>query len=91
MRFVTKSAAIVASLMLAVAPAQANLTDEQVEEIFVLSKEVCPAAMASEDAGDYVTKLFEEKGLEGSETILLLDFCIMYTEGLIQGAGGTSE
>ena len=86
-----KLAALTATMMFATAPVQAQLADDRVEEVFVMAKEVCPAAMAADDAGAYITQVFEDKELEGSETILLLNFCIIYTEGLIAGAGGSAE
>jgi hypothetical protein len=86
-----KSVTIATALLFAASPAQAQLTDERVEEIFIMAKDVCPAAMAADDAGAYVSQVMDEKELEGSETLLLLNFCIIYAEGAISGAGGAAE
>lgn len=81
------TAAIAAAMLLAASPAAAELNDDEVEAIFVLSKEVCPGTFAPdvEDAGEHLMQIIAEEQLNTSQSLLLMNFCLMYGEGLTRG------
>ena len=88
MRFLTQAtAAFATTMLLAATPATANLSDDDVEAIYQLSKEICPGAFSEtvQDAGAYLMKVAQDEKLSDSETLLLANFCLSYGEGLVRG------
>lgn len=81
----SKAIAMVGAIMLAAAPAQADVSDKDVETVFNLAKLECPAVLRAPDAGLYMSLLIEESDLNDSQAVLLIDFCITYGEGMKAG------
>lgn len=81
----SKAIAMVGAIMLAATPAQANLSDKDVETVFNLAKIECAPAFRAPDAGVYISLVVEENDLNDSQAVLLIDFCITYGEGMKAG------
>lgn len=75
-------AVLAAVFALSTATAQAAITKQRIEEIFSIAKSECPAIYQAKDAQEYMRSLQDSMFLDNEEVILLLNFCLMYGQGL---------
>ena len=83
------------ALALVAAPLQAQSLDySQLNPVMEVAKGMCPAAMeVARQTKDYkgtaaaLVAAAEKRGMSKAEVLLLLDFCVIYTKGYIDGTG----
>lgn len=76
---------MILALMLAVAPTAAFAQSDS-ERIFLAAKVICPEQVRNNDSS-VITREIRRRGFTPSETLLLLNFCLMYNQGAIDALG----
>lgn len=63
-------------------PASASIENERSEQIFSIAKVECRAALRASNSRTYLTKVMSDMNLDIEESLLLVNYCLMFAEGL---------